>query len=508
MDNENLVADVCRFTLGKLGYDVHCAFSGEQAVAMAETISFDLAVVNRMLEGISGLEAFAIIRQTNPTLAGILITGHASLDVVFEAMKSGFSRVCKKPLDAKELVEAVIETLKIAEMRDDITRMKTLLPLYNLGERFFAAETEQAVYEELVDAVAREVNVPIVSVLMFDALPESLKVVANRGLDPAIVGSLAIKPGEKITGMVFQSSKPIILNRASQNLSPYIDLLKRNELSAAISFPIVSRGKVLGVLNVSDTRNGMEFSEADIEMLSIITRQAMLALENIRFIREREENSRIRALLEQYVSPEVSSLLMDNHQDLLEVGSVQELTVLFADIRNFTLLVQHLPPDHLRLFLNSFFELFAQTVFSFQGMLDKFMGDAVLVIFGAPVKIANPCLAAVMAAGKIMQEFDQLRVFWAEKDKVFEKVGLGIGISRGEMFLGNVGSARRLDYTVIGADVNIAQRLASETRSGQILLTDRVENQLGGQYPTRAEGSRRLKGIESEIMVYSLQVPP
>jgi adenylate cyclase len=239
-------------------------------------------------------------------------------------------------------------------------------------------------------------------------------------------------------------------------------------------------------------------------MLSIITGQSMMALENVRFIREREENSRIRALLEQYVSPEVSHLLMGRNQDLLKVGSVQELTVLFADIRNFTFLVQRLPLDHLRLFLNSFFDLFAQIVFSSQGMLDKFMGDAALVIFGAPVKIDKPCIAAVTAAMRIIRGFEQLRLFWVEKDKIFEKVGLGIGISRGPMFLGNVGSARRLDYTVIGTDVNIAQRLASETSSGQILITDRVYNNLGGQFPVQTDSKRRLRGMESEVKVYSL----
>jgi adenylate cyclase len=239
-------------------------------------------------------------------------------------------------------------------------------------------------------------------------------------------------------------------------------------------------------------------------MLSIIASQAMMALENVRFIREREENSRIRALLEQYVSPEVSHLLMERNQDLLEVGIVQELTVLFADIRNFTLLVQHLPPEQLRVFLNSFFELFAQIVFSCQGMLDKFMGDAALVIFGAPVKTENPCVAAVTAATRIMQGFEQLRLFWSEKDSIFAKVGLGIGISRGPMFLGNVGSSKRLDYTVIGADVNIAQRLASEAMSGQILITDRVNAHLDSQFSVKRDSKRKLRGMESEVAVFLL----
>lgn len=503
VDNEKLVSDTCRIALGNLGHEVFCA-NKEQAIEIAKQDSFDLVVVNGLLEEKDGVDAFDTIRQSNPSIAGILIVGQASSDVVIDAMNIGFSRVCEKPLDAKKLVEAVNDTLKISDLREDVSRLKILLPLYKLSQRFIVAESEQAIYQELADTVAQEVNVPSVSVMMFDAQTNSLKVVASLGLVSSYVENLHIKAGGQIAGKVFQSQRPIILNKANQHLSSYHDLVKRKELSAAISFPIVSKGRVLGVLNVSETKDGIQFSEADIEMLSIIVGQAMMALENIRSMREREEDYRVRALLEQYVSPEVSNMLVKSKQDPLDIGSVQQLTVLFADIRNFTLLVQYLEPVQLRVFLNSFFDMFADIVFSHQGMLDKFMGDAALVIFGAPVKIANPNVSAVFAAQQIMVKFEKLRILWVGKNKIFAKVGLGIGISRGPMFLGNVGSSKRLDYTVIGSDVNIAQRLASETASGQILITDRVQATLGGKFSVRSEKNMLLRGMESEVTVYSL----
>ncbi len=503
VDNEDLICDTCRIELGGLGHEVYCA-KESQAPEIARNTDFDLAIVDELSEDMVGMHVFEKIRKSNPTLAGILVTGHASFDMVNDAMNKGFSRVCKKPLDVKQLVETVNETLKISTLRDEVTRMKILLPLYKLGQKFIAAENEQAIYEELADAVSQEVKVPSVSVMMFDDTANLLKVVASRGLVSSYVKDLQIRPGEQIAGKVFQSQRAIILNKINQQPTPYQDLMNRKELSAAISFPIVSKGRVLGVLNISETTGGIQFSEADVEMLSIIVDQAMMALENIRTIREKEETSRVRALLEQYVSPEVSSLLMKTKQDLLEIGRVQPLTVLFADIRNFTLLVQHLKPAQLRVFLNRFFDMFGEIAFSHHGMLDKFMGDAALVIFGSPVRINNPNEAAVFAAHQIMAEFEKLRNLWGKKNKIFEKVGLGIGVSRGPMFLGNVGSSKRLDYTVIGADVNIAQRLASETDSGQILITDRVYVSLSGKFPVRAEERMLLRGMESEVTVYSL----
>jgi adenylate cyclase len=505
VDNEKAVCDACRIALGPLGYEIVCV-KEDEAVARAQQVSFDLAVINTIRFEMTGFVIFKTVRQTTPGIIGILITDNTSLDLVTDVLHNGFSRVCRKPLDGLQLVEAVRETMHIAGLQEDATRRKILLPLYNLGQRFIAAESEQAVFEELADAVLQEVKAPAVSVMMFDGNTHSLKVVAYRGLASKYVENLRIKAGEQIAGRVFQSQQSIILNKMNQQLSPYLDFMNRRELSAAMSFPIVSKGRALGVLNVSETKEGMCFREADIEMLSIIVDQAMMALENIRTSREREENSRIRAMLEQYVSREVSNMLIESKQDLLDIGRVEPLTVLFADIRNSTLLVQHLEPAQLRVFLNSFFDMFGNIVFSHQGMLDKFMGDAALVIFGAPVKIESPNVAAVSAAHTIMVEFEKLRISWQKKNTVFAKVGLGIGISRGPMFLGNVGSSQRLDYTVIGPDVNIAQRLASKTGYGQILITDRVQTTLTGTFPVRMQGSMLLRGMESEVIVYSLSV--
>jgi adenylate cyclase len=505
VDNENLICDACRDALGEMGLAVFCV-NEAQAVAIAKNNVFDLALVNMTIKERTGIETFEMLRKSNPSLSGILVTGNISLDMMIDAMNKGFNRVCKKPLNAKQLVEAVNETLKINALREEVARMRILLPLYNLGQRFIAATSEHEIYEELADAVSREANVPSVSVMMFDEESQTLKVVAYRGLCSTYVENLTIKPGDLIAGKVFQSERPIILNKSQKHLNPYLNLMKRNEISAAISFPIANKTKVLGVLNVSVTQNGVQFSEADLELLSIIVGQAMMALENLRSSREREEISRVRALLEQYVSPEVSDLLIKSKENLLDVGKVQPLTILFADIRNFTLLVQYLDPVQLREFLNSFFDMFGSIVFSYKGMLDKFMGDAALVIFGAPVEIDNPNFAAVSAAYKIMTEFEKLRIVWEKKNNIFTKVGLGIGMSRGPMFLGNVGSSQRFDYTVIGPDVNIAQRLAAETVSGQILITDRVQETLNGRFSLGSEKNMMLRGMETAVKVYSLSV--
>ncbi|MBU0663272.1 MAG: adenylate/guanylate cyclase domain-containing response regulator [Proteobacteria bacterium] len=222
-------------------------------------------------------------------------------------------------------------------------------------------------------------------------------------------------------------------------------------------------------------------------------------------IRLNKQVSKMRTLFEQYMAPEVAAILLDQQKSISEVaGEVQEITVLFADIRNFTFLVQYLPLQESREFLTEFFDMVADVVSSWHGILDKFIGDAALAIFGAPVPHGSPSLSAVSAALEIQKSFEVLRARWALTSDLFMQIGLGIGVSRGEMFLGNVGSGRRLDYTVIGADVNIAQRLASETVAGQILITESVYCDVVDKVSIQEEKTRLLRGMEKKIQIYSI----
>ncbi len=214
---------------------------------------------------------------------------------------------------------------------------------------------------------------------------------------------------------------------------------------------------------------------------------------------------KMRTLFERYMAPEVAAILLNRQNRKLDVaGEVQEITVLFADIHNFTYLVQHLQLQDSQKFLTEFYDLVADVISLRQGTLDKFIGDAVLAIFGAPVSQDSPNQSAVLAAFEIQKGFEALRARWALKSELFMQIGLGIGISRGDMYLGNVGSGRRLDYTVVGADVNIAHRLASDTVTGQILITESVYSDVVGMIAVQEKKTRLLRGLEKKIRIYSI----
>ncbi|MCW5198256.1 adenylate/guanylate cyclase domain-containing protein, partial [Desulfobulbus sp. F3] len=149
------------------------------------------------------------------------------------------------------------------------------------------------------------------------------------------------------------------------------------------------------------------------------------------------------------------------------------------------------------------FQVFTETIFEYRGTVDKFMGDAVLAVFGALIELDNASWTAVETALAIRERFAILKAAWQKRDSFFDSIDLGFGITRGEMFMGNVGSARRLDYTVIGTEVNIAQRLASAATSFRIYITEEVRKDLarkeGGNLLYEDLGKMTLKGVHYPV---------
>lgn len=504
VERDQAMTDEWRGVLEKLGYEVYCCLHKDEVVELARSVQLDLIIIGHHLPEINGIDIFRMIQDEEPNLVGILVLDEIDLNLVVQAMNNGFSRVLEKTLEESEFIQLVQESLDVARLREENTRLQTLLPLFQLGRKFLDASSVEQVYQDLIDVVAKEIHAPIISLMIFDKELACLRIVAARGLKDSVVESFSVRPGEKISGKVFEIGKPVIFNKQTQNKAPFSELLERNEISASILFPLISQDEVFGLLNISQIHDEVEYSQADLELLSVITSQAVMAWENVNFIAEHEDSIRTRVLLEQYMAPEVADLLIRNKKDIMEVGGIQEITVLYADMRNFTLLVQKLDLADLRHFLNSFFELLSDVVFSWKGTLDKFIGDAVLVVFGAPVELQTPSISAVFAARQILRDFDKLLKEWSDKSDVFKEVGLGIGISRGDVFLGNVGSSRRFDYTVIGTEVNIAQRLASQADFGRILITKAVKEEVGDLLVVQEEQTRWLKGIEKKIQTYSL----
>jgi adenylate cyclase len=485
-------------------YEIYQCTTVADGEVLCRKHAVTLVLIAEKVNGHDGCTLFHDLRKQCPVISGLLLAGTEDNGLLRRAMDSGISGLIELPFDPDQLKYQVSRAMDAALLRRENERLHTLLPLYSLGEQLLSSTTEDEVLAGLLDEVVRQTGAGHVSVMLFDAEEACLRIAAARGMDRELVQSIRIRPGDQIAGWVFQQGKPVILNRDTQEESIFAPLLKRTEIASAISFPLIVRGDILGVLNISRTAEDVFFSESDKEMLGIICGQAALALENVRSLEMAKKTTRMRTLFEQYVAPEVAEILLAGNTDIMGLGEIKEATVLFADIRNFTSLVQHLELSDLRIFLNEFFQVFTDTIFQHSGTVDKFMGDAVLAVFGAPVQLENAGRAAVRTALLLRERFEALRSRWAEHVENFQTVDLGIAVTSGRMYIGNVGSNRRLDYTVIGTPVNIAQRLAAESSQCRIYVTAPVREAVCGDIATEDVGNLLLRGVEQRVKVFSV----
>ncbi|HER63335.1 MAG TPA: GAF domain-containing protein [Desulfobacteraceae bacterium] len=480
-----------------------CSYPHE-AVQICRDQEVHLVIVEEELPEYSGSKLFIELREQRPWLAGLLISEKADEELLRRALDIGFTGLLEKPIEPVKLLQRIYRAMESASLQEENTRLRTLVPLYSFGEQFLNSTTDQEVFDGLLEVVTEVTRASRISVMWYVEKEDCLRIVAARGIDADLARSIRVRPGDQVAGWVFQEGKPVILNRNSQDQSIFAPLLQRQDISAAVSFPITMRGKILGVLNISQQAEDAKFNESDIEMLAVICSQAAMALANVRYRSVLEEKTRMRTIFQQYVSPEVAELLISSGTDLVGIGEIKRVTVFFADIRESTALVQLLPLKELRAFLNEFYYIFTDGIFHSKGTVDKFMGDAVLAIFGAPVELENPNLAAIRAALDVRQRFQQLKSEWIARREEFKLIDLAVGVTCGEVFIGNVGSSNRFDYTVIGTPVNVAQRIAAASPSGAVHITGEVVKEVKEYFNISEVGTMRLRGVQNFVPVYAV----
>lgn len=211
------------------------------------------------------------------------------------------------------------------------------------------------------------------------------------------------------------------------------------------------------------------------------------------------EREKIKSVFEHYMAPAVFQELMRQGPDNSGIGGARrEMTVLFADIRGFTKLSERLEPEHVVEILNGYLASATDVIFEHQGTIDKFIGDAIMALFGAPVQIENHPLEAVKAALAMQRRFVET------PSKQGQRVSFGIGINSGPGVVGTIGAPQLMSYTVIGDVVNVAARLQGQARAGEILITDETYEQVSDQVVAEDLGPMDLKGRRATVNVYKV----
>lgn len=222
-----------------------------------------------------------------------------------------------------------------------------------------------------------------------------------------------------------------------------------------------------------------------------------------RYIEELMKRKHVTAVFGRYVAPQVVNKIMEEGEDALQLGGARrEISALFVDIRGFTPLSEKVQPEEVVGILNEYLTLCALSIFEYEGTLDKFIGDATMALFNAPLDLEAHAFKAVQAAWAMKQGAIPLQKKLEEKFGRF--IQFGIGINTGEAVVGNIGAAFRMDYTAIGDTVNTAARLESNAKPGQILMSQSTYERVKDRVDATYMGEYTVKGKTMGIPVYQL----
>jgi adenylate cyclase len=265
--------------------------------------------------------------------------------------------------------------------------------------------------------------------------------------------------------------------------------------------PLWNDNKVIGVFYV-DNPYTKEFSSSDLDLFTSLSDYAAVAIEQARLTTRVLEETRRRERLQRYHSPAVIDRILSEGGEGNAPLPVQErdVSVLFVDIVGFTTMSESMGPNDVARVLNRFFTKMADVIFEAEGTLDKFIGDAILAVFGAPLDQPDHAIRAVSAARGMRSALAQLN-----REQPDHALEVRIAINSGCATAGDIGSPKRREYTVLGDVVNTCARMqASVCEPGQIVVSRATVEQLAGAVPTRPIGSFQLRGRQASVDVYEV----
>jgi len=257
-------------------------------------------------------------------------------------------------------------------------------------------------------------------------------------------------------------------------------------------------------LKLGFTENtGQNFNEHDNHLLEITAIHAAIAINNVRLYEKVEYETNIRNNLSRYLPKNTVLKLMNKEVNLSMAGELQDCSILFSDICGFTALSEKLQPQQVVSFLNEYLTIMTKVIFLYNGSIDKFIGDGIMAVFGAPVSTPNHAMEATLAALEMQKQIPQLKEKFKQEFGM-DNFNIRIGINTGQVVYGNVGSPQRFDFTVIGDSVNVAARMESNAPKGGILVSFSTYQNIKSYVNTKALGAIMVKGKRDPVKIYEV----
>ena len=365
-----------------------------------------------------------------------------------------------------------------------------------LGEALLATTELDELLSKILDLVFEDLPAERGSVCLRDGATGAILPRATRR------GSVnePITISRSVVHEVLDAQRAVIIGNATEDArvggaQSIVDL----KIHSAMCAPLYHEGKVLGFIYVDNQSSSQPFAAGDLEVLTSFAVFAAVGVEQWRLREAVDREKEIRSRLERYSSPAVVDQIVESQGAPEMLAEEKEVTVLFADLAGFTNLSQNMEPRQVAELLNGLFERLTDVLFACGGTLDKFTGDGVMAVFGAPLEQSDHAVRAIRAAldmQKVIGELNQARAGEAA-------LAMRIGLNSGRVVAGDIGSPRRRDYSVLGDAVNIASRLESSVAlPGQVIVGPETYQLAKERFQFERLEEIQLRGKEEKVRPY------
>ena len=390
-----------------------------------------------------------------------------------------------------------------AQSMASTARERVLEALAQVARTLLEVEELQPVLDKVMEAVFEQLPAERAYILLFSPEGQAeLRIARSRGGT-----ALAEAPvSQTILDLVSRQKVALLTSDAQADERFAAGLSVRlHQIRSAMCAPLWHRDAVIGVLFVDTPLATGCFVAEHLDLLTALANYAAVAIDRARLNDHIREARRIRERLERYHSPAVVEAIVGRQRTPGEGErhETREVSVLFADMVNFTSRCETLEPQDVARFLAEFFTLASDSVFEFGGTLDKFIGDAAMAFFGAPLEQPDHAERAVLAALALRR---RLKAWNHERQLAgLDVVEVRMGVNSGLATVGEIGSANRVDYTVLGNTVNVAARLEETVAEpGQIVIGAATQRAVAHLFPTQHLGNVQLRGLQGKLPVFRL----
>jgi adenylate cyclase len=409
-------------------------------------------------------------------------------------------------LRSKEEVSPTAQRDKVLEALQ--RKANILSALYEMSKTLGSVFDLNAIFDKATDIIFRSTPADRVVALLAEGETNgddvNLSPIAMRARDNKLEAhARKLSIGRTITRKVMKDRVALLSqDAASDEQFAGVDSIVSQGVRSTICAPLVAETRVHGALYADRLDPFAAFKPDDLELISAVAAQTAIAVENARAHERLAREEVARANYSRFLPEYVVKQMLENPDSFKLGGVSQIITILFADIRGFTRISEHAPPEKIVSLLNRYFSAMTEIIFAHGGTLDKYLGDGLMALFGAPTATPDDASNALNAA--VAMQRRMLGINRELHDEGFPEIGVGMGLHTGEVIVGYIGSDRRSEYTAIGDTVNTSSRLESNALGGEILISDATAKAAHSRYKLKPREAIMVKNRQQPVMLWEV----